>query len=90
MPGKPADIRILVRRILDSGIVTFSDHAIEEMEKDRLESTDCVNVLRAGVYEAPELINGSWRYRVGTWQICVVISLPSETHVRVVTAWRVR
>lgn len=89
MLGKPADTRILVRQILATGVVRFSNHAIAEMKKDNLESTDCVNVLRAGVYEAPELIDGSWRYRVTTRQICVVITILSDSQLRVITAWRV-
>lgn len=78
----------LVRLVLEQGTLSFSAHAIAEMEKDALASTDCVNVLRGGVYEPPELIGDTWRYRVTTPRICVVIAIPSTDRVRVVTAWR--
>ena len=85
----PVQARDIVRRALEHGTVSFSSHARDEMAKDGLQSTDCLNVLRGGVYESPELINGTWRYRVSTRRICVVVAIPTEDRVRVVTAWRV-
>jgi hypothetical protein len=87
-PYKPARAKQLIRDILANGVVSFSKHAMVELKNDKLETTDCVNVLRGGVVEPPELINGTWRYRVVTRLICVVISFPDEDEVRVVTAWR--
>ncbi len=87
-PLKPPEAKQLVRGIVENGIVEFSAHALDEMAKDELETTDCLNLLRAGVYDPPELINGEWRYRVQTQRICVVFAFTSETRMRVVTAWR--
>jgi hypothetical protein len=49
-----------------------------------------VNVLRAGVVEPSEFERGSWRHRVKTNTMCVVVVLVSEREAVVVTAWRIR
>lgn len=85
-----AKARKLLREILASGTLTFSDHAKKEMAKDKLTTPDVVNVLRAGVVEPSEFENGSWRHRVKTNAICVVVVLVSEGEAVVVTAWRIR
>lgn len=51
---------------------------------------DVVNILRGGVVEQPELVNGTWRYRVRTQRMTVVIAFRSDAEIRVVTAWRLR
>lgn len=88
-PLKPPDAKKLARSIVENGDVEFSGHALREMDKDELHSTDCLNLLRGGVFEPPEFINGEWRYRVTTPRICVVASFTSPTRLRVITAWRV-
>jgi hypothetical protein len=85
-----ARARKLLREILASETLTFSGHAQKEMAKDKLTSQDVVNVLRAGVVEPSEFENGSWRHRVKTNTICVVVVLVSEEEAVVVTAWRIR
>jgi len=89
-PLKPPDAKKLSREIVETGVVDVSGHAQEEMDNDGLETTDCLNLLRAGVFNPPEYIKGEWRYRVTTSRICVVISFESETRLRVVTAWRIK
>ena len=79
-----------IRAILEGGTVAFSKHALEELNKDVLTTVDCVNVLRGGVVQAPELERGTWRYRVLTNRICVVVAFRSDDEVVVVTAWRIR
>ena len=85
-----ATARKLLRQVLASGTFTLSGHARKEMAKDRLTTPDVVNVLRAGVVEPSEFENGSWRHRVKTNTICVVVVLVSEVETVVVTAWRIR
>ena len=87
-PLNQPEVRKLIREILLSGDVEFSAHAQDEMRADRLESTDCVNVLRGGTPGGAEYVNREWRYSVGTRRICVVITFLSERRLRVVTAWR--
>ena len=82
--------RKLLREVLASGTLTFSGHAKKEMEKDGLTTPDVLNVLRAGVVEPSEFEQGSWRHRVKTNTICVVVVLASERAAVVVTAWRIR
>jgi hypothetical protein len=90
-PLDPIAAKKLISKILASGgKVGYSKHAIEEMAKDGLTMVDCVNVLRGGVVEFPELEGGSWRYRVRTNRIAVVVAFRSETWLVVVTAWRIQ
>jgi hypothetical protein len=78
-----------VKRIVREGDIAWSEHARKEMAKDNLDMGDCLNVLRAGaVSEPPDLERGTWRYRVHTSRICVVVAFRSETELAVVTAWR--
>jgi hypothetical protein len=93
MKGEPLDptqARQLIRHIVSSGTVSFSKHAFEEMAKDDLTTVDCINVLRGGVVEPPEWEQRTWRYRVRTNRIYVVIAFRSETHLVVVTTWRLQ
>jgi len=80
----------LILEILGSGTVDFSGHALKEMGDDDLTTVDCTNVLRGGWLEYSEFDRGSWRYRMRTVRICVVIAFRSETRLIVVTAWRER
>ena len=74
------------------GVVASAHHsrAGYDTAKDKLTTQDVVNVVRAGVVEPSEFERGSWRYRVKTNTICVVVVLVSETEAVVVTAWRIR
>ncbi len=89
-PLKPPDAKKLARDIVEHGDVDISGHAVEEMTNDELETSDCLNLLRAGVCEPPELIHGEWRYRILTARICIVIAFVSPTRLRLVTAWRIK
>jgi hypothetical protein len=85
-----ATAKKLLREIIATGTLSFSKHAKAEMAKDKLGTEDVVNVLRAGVVEPSELERGSWRHRVKTNSICVVVVLASQREAVVVTAWRIR
>jgi uncharacterized protein DUF4258 len=85
-----ARARRLLREILVSGTLTYSGHAKKELAKDKLTTQDVVNVLRAGVVEPSEFERGSWRHRVKTNTMCVVVVLVSEQEAVIVTAWRIR
>jgi hypothetical protein len=60
------------------------------MAKDDLTTTDVLTMLRGGVVEPGEFERGSWRYRVRTARMCVVVTFRSESELRVVTAWRLK
>jgi hypothetical protein len=49
---------------------------------------DAVNVLRGGVVEPAEEERGTWRYRVRTANMTVVVAFRSKLDLVVVTAWR--
>ncbi len=87
-PLRDPELRALIRRILADGSVLVSQHATEEMAKDDLAMPDCLMVLRAGWTEPPEFENGSWRYRVMTQKVVVVVTFLSESELLIVTAWR--
>ncbi len=87
-PLSALDARKCAKEIVENGTVSFTQHAQRELRKDDLDSTDCLNLLRAGVFSAPELENGEWRYRTETQRMCVIFTFPSESRIRVITAWR--
>lgn len=87
-PLSPSEAKRLIIEILRTGTVSFSNHARQEMAKDDLTAVEVVNVLRSGVVETPEWEHGSWRYRVRSGRITVVIVLRSALALVVVTAWR--
>jgi hypothetical protein len=60
----------------------------EHWGKDDLTTVDCENVLRGGVVRPGEFEHGTWRYRVETSRITVVVAFRSEGELVVVTAWR--
>ena len=70
-------------------LVSFTKHAREQMRERDLKSGDVLNVLKAGkILSAPEFENGSFRYRVQTNKMTVVLAFKKPNHVVVVTAWR--
>ena len=87
-PLAPEAARRLIRDILKSGRFTYSKHAKDEMLDDDLTTVDCENVLRGGVVRPGECEHGTWRYRVETSRITIVIAFRSERELVVVTAWR--
>jgi hypothetical protein len=89
-PLDPGTAKALIRRLLELGAVRWSSHALDELKEDELTTVDAVNVLRGGqVIRPAELKNGTWRYRVMTNRICVVVAFDSMEQVAVVTAWRI-
>lgn len=84
----PAKAKQLMRAIISDGTVIITGHAEQEMLADNLTSVDCVNVLRGGIVEPAEWVNGAWRYRVHTVKIYVVIEFENEKELVLVTAWR--
>lgn len=83
------EARKLISTILATGNVSWSSHALRELEKDDMEITDATNVLRAGqILEEAELVNDTWRYRVHTGRMVVVVAFRSESELRIITAWR--
>jgi hypothetical protein len=89
-PLKPDDAKRLIRTILQTGRFTYTRHAKEEMLADDMTTVDCENILRAGVVRPPAFEKGSWRYRVETSRMTVVIAFRSSDELVIVTAWRER
>ena len=80
MPLKATDARAYNRRPLDNGIFVVSDHARREMNKDDLNDSDAIHILRAAVVREPEWENGhgatAWkRLACASWSR----SIPSPT-----------
>ncbi len=89
-PLKPDAAKQLIRRILKSGRFTYSKHALAEILADDLTTVDCENILRGGVVRPAEIEKGSWRYRVETNRMAIVIAFRSSEELVVITAWRVK
>jgi hypothetical protein len=88
-PLCPAEARVLLRTILATGEVIFTNHALDEMAQDGISQAEAIGVLRSGVVEPAEFERGSWRYRVRAHLTYVVASFRSDAAAVVVTAWRV-
>lgn len=84
--------RKLLSQILNQGTahkISFSKHCREELKNDNLTTVDVLNVLKAGLIKTePEFEKGTYRYRVETERIVVVISFMQPDFIRCVTAWR--
>lgn len=81
----------LLKQILNKSehYVSIRKHCLEEMKSDNLTSVDIINVLHGGrIYDEPELEKGTYRYRVETDKILVVIAFSKPNFIRCVTAWR--
>lgn len=89
-PLSPSAAKTLILANLSLGSYIWSSHALVELEKDKMIADDAINVLRGGVVEPAEFENGSWRYRVRTKKIYVVVGFRSETEMRIVTCWRIK
>lgn len=87
-PLRPERARRLIREILKTGRFLYSSHAQREMLADAMTTVDCENVLRGGIVCPAEYERGSWRYRVETTRMAVIVAFRSETELVVVTAWR--
>lgn len=78
----------IVRRFPEN--VQFSRHALQELENDDLTTVDAWNVLKgtSRINKEGELVNGSYRYRLETNFIMLVIAFwPDGKGLNVVTAW---
>jgi len=62
----------------------------EEMDNDNLTEQDVRNSLWAGRPDGCDFERRTWRYRMRTAWIVVVVAFRSETQAVVVTAWRER
>jgi hypothetical protein len=89
-PLSSSQIKRLLIAILETGTVSFTSHAYEEMANDDLTEVDVRNVLRGGVAGPGELRSGTYRYQVTTNRMAVVVGFRSETRAVVITAWRSR
>lgn len=71
--------------------VGFSKHALEELKADGLSTVDALNVLKSPdskILDEGEFQNGSYRYRLQTNFIMLVIAFwPNGQGLNIVTAW---
>ncbi|HWO25771.1 MAG TPA: hypothetical protein VNO30_43850 [Kofleriaceae bacterium] len=88
-PLGPDRVRVLVRQALDSGQVTFGDHALKALDDDKMSTADAQRTLRGGVAEPGEFVSGEWRYRIRTERLIAVVRFKSfePLKVRVVTCF---
>lgn len=74
--------------------IRFSSHSNKELAADGLFHVDVLNVLQSAdsrIHSEGELENGSYRYRLETRLIMVVIAFsPEGDGLTVVTAWNKR
>ena len=88
-PLDPTAAKRLIQQILKSGSVTPSQHALDQLKAREMTMVDVANVLRGGYVDGSEEVNRTWRYRIRTAHMVVVIAFRSESELRIVTGWRV-
>jgi hypothetical protein len=88
----PSVAQKLMRKIIETGTVSYATnaHFMDEMKKDGLTPAECLNCIRAGVPEEPELVKGTWRYRYRTPRMYTVAAFRSNTEISLVTTWRIK
>ena len=89
-PLDPPVARQLIRTLIEVGKVTFSAHATARMVECDMSLVDCHNVLRGGrvMGDLTAFERGTWRYRVETSRMAVVVAFEGEQLLRIVTAFR--
>lgn len=82
------DARRLIRAILTEGTVRHSGHAKRRMKERKITAGEVLNTLKGGSVGNAELIDGTWRYPVESYEFCVTVALLRENALSVVTVWR--
>jgi hypothetical protein len=80
-PYSRAEAKKVARKAVESGYVTYVEpHAKDRMRERNVSMLDVENVLRAGfLHEGdPEFVNGSWRYRICSNKLTVVVAFSGE------------
>ena len=88
----PSQARKILSEMLNraSHFISFTKHARQQMVERDLRAGDVLNVLKAGnIWNEPEFENGSFRYKVSTSKIIVVIAFRKAKNIVIITAWRV-
>jgi len=52
-PLRPAEVKRLLLAILDDGEVSFTNHALDEMEQDKISQAEAIGALRSGGWSLP-------------------------------------
>jgi hypothetical protein len=94
-PFTRAEAKRLASRLLDSGTIRFSSHALIEMAKDGLMEAHAVNAIRHGTcHRAARQIDGTYGYKFTHRDVAIAVSfrIDGATPVALVvrTAWRIR
>lgn len=84
----PDEARRLIQKIIADGVVSFRVHAKARLAERSMDTVDVTNVLRAGYVEEADREDGTYRYRVCTKRMTVVVAFRSRAELVVVTAWR--
>ena len=90
-PLAPAAAKALISAILSSGTMDLGvRHARERLGQRAMDALDVENVLRGGTVRPGTKVRQTWRYRVETSRMVVVIAVRSSKRLAVITAWRIK
>ena len=79
----------LVRTIRQSRNFVLPGHTGRRLRERNIDMVDVDNVLRTGRIDTEgRLEDGSWRYRVETDRMVVVVAFRSRSEMVIVTTWR--
>jgi len=85
------DALALVQSILQDGMLAHSESLKGELASNRMTMLDVNNVLRLGTVREEgtfHALSGTYRYKVETDRMCVVVVFGDENEMQVITGWR--
>lgn len=80
----------LALHIVEYGVVSFCARCLQEMRDNDLQTSDCLNLIRGGCFQNPEIVAGELRCKVRTGRMCFLVVFRSTERILVVTGWRNR
>lgn len=94
-PFTRAEAKRLASKLLDSGTIRFSGHALVEMARDGLIEADALNAIRHGAsHRAMMQTDGTYSYKFTRRDVAFAVSfrIDGATPVALVvrTAWRIK
>jgi hypothetical protein len=87
-PLQATEARSQIRQILDHGALLVSRHFKQKLRQQHMVMSEVLSALRNGTVDEAEWENGSWRHRVRTSRLVVVVAFASESELALVTTWR--
>jgi hypothetical protein len=87
-PLDEASLKRWLKSVLAGGTLTFHSHAQFRMDERGIPEAECMSALRAGKLADVGFEHGTWRYRMETSRVAVVVVVRSDEEAVILTCWR--